>query len=137
MAAKKPFASDEQLLETAAEIWHRMEREDWLAAFAAHPRIGDLDTLHARFSDTRAWASGEQAGVAAAAEDVLQRLMALNHKYEEKFGYLFIVCATGKTAEEMLAILESRLANDESVELRLAAAEQLKITMIRLGKLAL
>jgi OHCU decarboxylase len=137
MATEKPFFSDEVLLQKAAEIWNRMGREDWLEAFAAHPRIGDIGALNARFSDTRDWARGEQAGVAGAAQNVLQRLLDLNHTYEERFGYIFIVCAAGKTADEMLAILESRLANDERIELRLAAAEQLKITLIRLRKLAL
>jgi OHCU decarboxylase len=136
IAAEKPFSSDEELLAKAAEVWNRMCREDWLEAFAAHPRIGNIDALHSKFSDTRDWATDEQAGVASAAADVLQRLLALNRTYEDKFGCIFIVCATGKTADEMLAILESRLANDEQTELRVAAAEQLKITLLRLRKLA-
>jgi OHCU decarboxylase len=136
MAAARPFLSDEELLTKAAEIWSRLGREDWLQAFAGHPRIGDVEALHSKFAETRAWASGEQASVARASEEVLQRLLTLNHRYEERFGYIFIVCAIGKSAEEMLAILERRLHNDEGTELRTAAAEQLKITLIRLRKLA-
>ena len=135
MAAARPFASDEQLLAAAGEIWNRLAPEDCLEAFAAHPRIGDVGALQAKFAATRAWASAEQAGVAAASQDVLQRLLALNREYEWRFGYIFIVCATGKTANEMLAILESRLPNEPLAELRVAAAEQLKITQIRLRKL--
>jgi OHCU decarboxylase len=137
IAAERSFFSDEQLFEKASDVWHRLGREDWLEAFAAHPRIGDLKALHSKFAATRAWAGGEQAGVAGAADDVLQRLLTLNRQYEKRFGYIFIVCATGKTAEEMLTILESRLANDEKTELRLAAAEQMKITLLRLRKLVL
>jgi 2-oxo-4-hydroxy-4-carboxy-5-ureidoimidazoline decarboxylase len=136
LAAEKPFLSDEELMEKAARIWNRIGPEDWLQAFAAHPRIGDVEALHSKFSGTRAWTRTEQAGVAGVAEDVLQRFLTLNHQYEAKFGYIFIVCATGKTAQEMLILLERRLANDERTELQLAAAEQLKITLLRLRKLA-
>ena len=94
-----------------------------------------MKSLRAKFGNTRGWASGEQAGVAGAADTTLQRLAQLNREYEAKFGYIFIVCATGKTADEMLAILESRLPNDLQTELHLAAAEQLKITQLRLQKL--
>jgi OHCU decarboxylase len=136
LAAERPFSSDEELADKAAEIWNRLAREDWLEAFAAHPRIGDVESLRSKFGQTRAWAAAEQAGVSATRDEVLQRLSALNREYEATFDHIFIVCATGKTAEEMLAILESRLANDKTTELRLAAAEQLKITLLRLRKLA-
>lgn len=134
--AVRPFDSDEQLAETAARIWNSLGRADWLEAFAAHPRIGDVDNLRAKFSDTKNWASGEQAGVNAASEETLQRLAGGNDRYFAKFGYIFIVCATGKSADEMLALLEARLANDAATELAIAAAEQLKITQLRLKKLA-
>jgi len=136
MAAGRPFASDENLLTQASEIWHWLGHDDFLAAFAAHPKIGDVESLRAKYAATRAWASGEQAGVVAASQEVLERLAKLNHEYERKFGYIFIVCATGKTAAEMLAILESRLPNDPDAELQIASAEQLKITLLRLQKLA-
>ncbi len=136
MVVERPFTVNNQfLLRDAAEFWWQMEREDWLEAFAGHPKIGDVESLRAKFESTRAWASGEQAGVAAASDETLQRLAQLNREYEAKFGYIFIVCATGKSAEEMLAILENRLPNDPETELRVAAAEQLKITQLRLQKL--
>jgi OHCU decarboxylase len=135
MIAAQPFANDPLVLEVAAGSWWNLNRRDWLEAFAAHPKIGDVDSLRAKFANTRAWAGGEQAGVAAASEATLHRLAQLNHEYEARFGYIFIVCATGKTADEMLAILESRLPNDPQTELRIAAGEQLKITELRLKKL--
>jgi OHCU decarboxylase len=135
MAALRPYNSDESVVRAAYEIGSILSREDWLEAFAAHPKIGDVESLRAKFGNTRAWASGEQAGVAAASDETLKRLAELNRQYEAKFGYIFIVCATGKSAEEMLAILENRLPNDLKTELRIAAAEQLKITQLRLQKL--
>ncbi len=108
---------------------------DWLEAFAAHPRIGDVDALRAKFAATAAWASGEQAGVAGASESTLRALAEGNRDYEAKFGHIFIVCATGKTADEMLGLLRERLANEPDAELAVAAAEQAKITAIRLRKL--
>jgi allantoinase len=137
MTVERPFTMNNRLLlRDAAEFWWAMDREDWLEAFAAHPKIGDVEGLRAKFASTRTWASGEQSGVAGASEATLARLAESNREYESRFGYIFIVCATGKSADEMLAILESRLLNDPQAELRIAAAEQLKITQIRLQKLA-
>jgi len=135
VAAARPFDSDQQLLQKASEAWNRLNREDFLEAFSAHAKIGDVASLRQKYSDTRQWAGNEQSGVAAANEDILQHLAELNREYEHKFGYIFIVCATGKSAAEMLAILESRLPNTSDVELNCAAAEQLKITLLRLKKL--
>jgi allantoinase len=135
--AARPFADDAALLEAAARYWWELDRDDWLEAFAAHPKIGDIDSLRAKFANTRQWAGGEQAGVAEASEVVLQRLAKLNDEYEKKFGYIFIVCATGRSADEMLAILESRLPNDADTEIKIAAGEQLKITELRLQKLTI
>ncbi len=137
MAAARPFASDEQLLAAAGEIWNRLAPEDYLEAFAAHPRIGDVDALQAKFAATRAWASAEQAGVAAASQDVLQRLLALGREYERDSATFLSSVPPARAAVEMLAILESRLPNEPLAELRVAAAEQLKITRIRLRKLDL
>jgi len=109
--------------------------EDILEAFRHHPRIGNLEGLRKKFTTTATWASGEQAGVRQAPEAVLERLAEGNRLYEEKFGHIFIVCATGRSADEMLAILEGRLPNDPEQELRIAAEEQAKITRIRLEKL--
>jgi len=135
MTSRRPFTGDIQLYAVADEVWAGLERKDWLEAFAAHPRIGDVDSLRKKFATTSAWCESEQSGTASAAEEVLRRLAEGNRDYEAKFGYIFIVCATGKTAEEMLAILRSRLPNDPETELGLAAAEQAKITRLRLEKL--
>lgn len=135
LAARRPFQTLEAVLHEADEIWSRMDRTDWLEAFRHHPKIGDVASLRTRFAATRQWAAGEQAGVQTADEEVLRRLAEGNARYEEKFGFIFIVCATGKTAPEMLALLEARLKNRPADELRIAAAEQAKITRIRLCKL--
>jgi OHCU decarboxylase len=135
MAGQRPFADDEAVLQAATSIWWKLAEHDWLEAFAAHPQIGDLASLRARFADTRAWAGGEQAGVAVAADETLQQLAELNREYLARFGYIFIVCATGKSADEMLVILRQRLASAPQAELPIAAGEQLKITLLRLRKL--
>lgn len=135
MTARRPFASAEELHTAADEEWAKLGRPDILEAFAAHPRIGDLDALRRKFATTAAWAGAEQAGTATATDDVLRGLADGNRDYEAKFGYIFIVCATGKSAAEMLAILRGRLPNDPAAELAVAAAEQAKITHLRLEKL--
>lgn len=136
MIASMPFLNDDDVEIRAAEIWNGLERNARLEAFAAHPRIGDIDSLKARFASTSGWAENEQAGAATAGDATLTRLDELNDTYFKKFGYLFIVCATGKSAEQMLLILESRLPNDAWTELQIASDEQLKITLSRLRKLA-
>jgi 2-oxo-4-hydroxy-4-carboxy-5-ureidoimidazoline decarboxylase len=136
MARGRPFDSVAALIETAERIWWGLARSDWLEAFAAHPRIGDVDAIRAKFATTAAWASCEQAGALGASDEVLQNLARGNREYEERFGYIFVVCATGKTAEEMLGILTQRLGNDAFAEIKLAAGEQMKITRIRLERIA-
>jgi 2-oxo-4-hydroxy-4-carboxy-5-ureidoimidazoline decarboxylase len=136
MMGHRPFATEAAVFATAERVWWELERSDWLEAFAAHPRIGDLEALRARFAAAAAWSAQEQAGVARAPEDVLQRLAAGNQAYEERFGYIFIVCATGKSAVEMLRLLERRLENAPDDEIRIAAAEQAKITRLRLERIA-
>jgi 2-oxo-4-hydroxy-4-carboxy-5-ureidoimidazoline decarboxylase len=136
MAARRPFASTAALQEAAAQEWERLDRADVLEAFAHHPRIGaDVNELRARFAATSAWASEEQAQVKRASETVLEALRAANLAYERRFGFIFIVCASGKGADEMLALLQGRLPNPPDVELGIAAAEQAKITRLRLDKL--
>lgn len=137
MLARRPFGDDEAVLRAADEVWATMEREDILEAFAHHPRIGaNLDELRKRFASTSTWSSSEQAGVQAASEETLSALRDGNVAYEARFGHIFIVCATGKSAAEMLALLRERMPNDPAHELRVAAAEQAKITIIRLNKLS-
>ena len=137
MTARRPFADPAALFAAADEIGAGLSRDDWLEAFAHHPRIGDLESLRTRFANTRAWAAGEQAGAASASEEVLHALAEGNRAYEERFGYIFIVCATGKSAGEMLGLLHARLPNDPAAELHVAAEEQRKITHLRLEKLIL
>lgn len=127
MAAARPFASAGALTRTADEIWQSLEPADWLEAFGAHPRIGERTTS--------AWASAEQSSSASATEEVREQLAAANRDYEARFGYIFIVCATGKTAAEMLDRLERRLPHDPQDEIRIAAEEQRKIAHLRLVKL--
>jgi len=128
MTAARPFASVDAMMETGDVIWRALDRADWLEAFAAHPRIGD-----ARASGD---AAREQAGAADADDDVRRRLAERNRDYEARFGYIFIVCATGKSASEMLEILERRLTHDHGQELPIAADEQRRITRLRLAKLS-
>jgi 2-oxo-4-hydroxy-4-carboxy-5-ureidoimidazoline decarboxylase len=123
------------LMEDAEEKWYECSPDDWKEAFTHHPKIGDVDALRKKFASTAQWASGEQAGVNTASEDVLQELSEGNRQYEEKFGYIFIVCATGKSATEMLEMLQSRLNNDPAEELQNAADQQMQITKLRLDKL--
>ncbi len=135
MTARRPFPTADDLFTAADAVWADLSRSDWLEAFAHHPRIGDLASLRAKFAGTRAWAEGEQAAAAQASEAALQALAKGNRAYEARFGYIFIVCATGKRADEMLARLHARLHNDPAAELQVAAEEQRKITRIRLEKL--
>lgn len=135
MVAGRPFDSQEALFSAAEAHWQTMQRSDILQAFEGHPRIGDVSTLRKKFANTAALAGHEQSGMNAADDALLHRMKTLNDEYYEKFGYLFIVCATGKSATEMLSILESRLPNDAQTELTIAAREQGKIIQIRLQKL--
>jgi 2-oxo-4-hydroxy-4-carboxy-5-ureidoimidazoline decarboxylase len=132
MLARRPFKTDAKLLFVARNEWFGLTEKDWLEAFAHHPKIGDRAALAARFPATHDLSSKEQAGVGAAGEDVLTALADANDAYFERFGFIFIVCATGKSAEEMLALLQARLGNERAAELRIAAEEQAKITELRL-----
>jgi len=124
-----------ELLDDAEDEWYKCSPEDWKEAFSHHPRIGDIDSLKKKFASTANWAMGEQSGTSSASEETIRALAKGNKEYEDKFGYIFIVCATGKSADEMLALLESRLLNDPKIEIEIAADEQNKITRLRLEKL--
>jgi 2-oxo-4-hydroxy-4-carboxy-5-ureidoimidazoline decarboxylase len=135
MTRGRPY-QDEPAVQSAAEgAFAALAREDWLEAFSHHPRIGERKALAERFPATAAWSASEQGGVAAAGEDVLDALLSANRAYEARFGHIFIVCATGKSAAEMLALLRERLRHEPEAELEIAAAEQRKITAIRLKRL--
>jgi 2-oxo-4-hydroxy-4-carboxy-5-ureidoimidazoline decarboxylase len=132
MVALRPIGNVFELSEAADRVWATMSEADWMEAFACHPRIGERKAqANAR---SEAWSGEEQSSVAAADSEVLKELAEKNEQYESKFGITYIVCATGRTAEEMLAILKRRLANDRVTELREAAEQQRQITQIRLGK---
>jgi 2-oxo-4-hydroxy-4-carboxy-5-ureidoimidazoline decarboxylase len=134
MLARRPFASSEALYASAADEWRASTREDYLEAFGHHPQIGEnLDALRRRFQTTASLSEREQAGVAGADEATLLALRDANAAYRRRFGFIFIICATGKTAAEMLAALRARLDNDPDVELEIAAAEHAKITRLRLA----
>lgn len=135
MLQRMPFADWPSVQAAADEIWWELDQEDWLEAFSHHPRIGDLDSLRARFASTRTWSSDEQSGVDSASEAVLVGLAQGNRHYEERFGYIFIVCATGKSATAMLKLLQERLDNSPKEELPVAAEQQRQITQLRLDKL--
>jgi 2-oxo-4-hydroxy-4-carboxy-5-ureidoimidazoline decarboxylase len=135
MAARRPFFNETEMCAVAEEIWRSLEHTDWLEAFTAHPKIGDLEGLRNKFARSAAWCAEEQGGVAGVKEETLHALAEGNRRYEAKFGYIFIVCANGKSAAEMLAILQQRLGNGPEEELCIAAAEQEKIMILRLGKL--
>lgn len=130
-----PVLDEEELLNTADEKWAECTEADWLKAFTHHPKIGDVDSLKKKFASTAAWASGEQAGVQTASDKIILELAKANKDYEQKFGFIFIVCATGKSASEMLELLKARMHHDREYELHIAAAEQAKITRLRLKKL--
>jgi len=130
-----PYHDQEALISQSRKLWPTLSEQDWLQAFTAHPKIGDIDSLRAKYASTRAMASGEQAGARQAPEEILQRLKTGNDNYLEKFGFIFIVCATGKSAAEMLELLETRLTRTRAQEIETAAAEQAKITELRLEKL--
>jgi 2-oxo-4-hydroxy-4-carboxy-5-ureidoimidazoline decarboxylase len=135
MVHAAPFPSEEALFEAADKSWAACVEEDWQEAFRHHPRIGDLDSLRKKFTDTRHLAKNEQAAVNHASEQTLRALKSANDAYEQRFAFIFIVFATGKSAGEMLGLLEQRMLNDRTTELHTAAAEQHKITLLRLKKL--
>ena len=135
MIAERPLKSLGDLTEKADRVWWALEPRDWLEAFRSHPKIGEKKAAAAVSDESKRWSEAEQTGVSNAATQTVQALAELNQKYEEKFGYIFIVCATGKSSAEILEILRGRLENDREEELRIAAAEQAKITKLRLQKL--
>jgi OHCU decarboxylase len=135
MAGARPFDSVDALRAEADAIWRGLDPADWREAFGAHPAIGAGAAGGTGGSGGKDWSAQEQEAVASADRDVLDRLAAANRAYEARFGYIFIVCATGKTAGEMLALLDWRLRHDADVELPIAADEQRQITQLRLAKL--
>lgn len=133
MAGARPFDSMQALQAEAERVWWDLDKADWLQAFAAHPKIGEKKA-HSANEQARAWSEKEQRGAAGASTDTMQQFAAANAHYEQRFGYIFIVCASGKSADEMLALLRARLQNDADAEMKTAAGEQFEITRLRLEK---
>ncbi len=132
MLARRPFETRDALLAAAREVWLALSPTEWREAFTHHPMIGDRESLRTRFPVTGSVSEREQAGVRAASDEVLGALAEENAEYFRRFGYIFIVCASGRTAPELLAMLRARLNNDPDVEIRIAAEEHAKITERRL-----
>ena len=133
--ASRPIDSKGALLKVAEEIWFSLKSEDWLEAFTHHPKIGDIESLREKFHNTKSISENEQSGVNDASENTLKNLAKSNQLYEDKFGFIFIVCATGKSADQMLTLIKMRLNNNIETEMQNAAKEQNKITQLRLEKL--
>lgn len=135
MSAHMPFASVTQLFKTADKLWTGLKPEDWLEAFRHHPPIGDKRAKARQSANARSWSAGEQSVAQKSPHETLEALAAENRKYEAKFGHIFLICAAGKSSEEILRNLQQRLCNDPEAELCIAAEEQRKITRLRLEKL--
>lgn len=134
MVNARPYQNIEALTEQAKKAWAKCSHDDYLEAFTAHPMIGDVDSLRKKFANTKEIAAGEQSGAASASESVLYQLKEANHAYLEKHGFIFIICATGLSALTMLEALQARLPNSTQEEMSNAAAEQIKITLLRINK---
>jgi len=134
LASLRPFADVTALLAASDNIWRSLSPQDWLEAFRNHPRIGESVSGAAASGQSAAWSQHEQSNLAVAGQNVKSALAQANHAYEQKFGHIFIVCATGKSAAEILANLTGRMHNDADTELRQAAEEQRQITQLRLKK---
>lgn len=134
LANRRPIASELLLLAASDDIWRSLDPPDWLEAFQAHPRIGESCAKAPVGPQSQSWSRQEQGQVATVGETVKTELAEANQAYEQKFRHIFIVCATGKSAAEILAILRRRMQNDGNTELREAAEAQRQITQLRLKK---
>jgi OHCU decarboxylase len=135
MAQARPFETTQALCARADAIFDHLSDDDWLEAFRAHPKIGERKAAGAQSETAQRWSAQEQSRTGEAPASVMDQLAEANSEYEQRFGFIFIVCATGKTAEEMFMLLKSRIRNPPAAELRIAATEQRKITQLRLEKL--
>ena len=135
VVSARPFPSGEALFSKADEVWRSLSEEDWLEAFRAHPKIGERKAAAAQSDQARNWSAQEQSRAQQASAETKAALADGNLKYENRFGFIFIVCASGKPSEEILSILKSRMQNERATELGIAAEEQRKIMRLRLEKL--
>lgn len=126
MSARRPFGSKEAVLVAATDVCQSLDANDWLEAFAHHPTIGERGS---------ALSAREQSGIDGASDTTRAELAAVNRDYEKRFGFIYIVCATGKTADDMLALARERIGNDRDTEIKVASEEQKKIIHLRLEKL--
>jgi 2-oxo-4-hydroxy-4-carboxy-5-ureidoimidazoline decarboxylase len=134
LASLRPFAEEESLFSAAEACWRSLPEEDWLEAFRSHPRIGEQHAQSKTTATSAAWSRSEQGQMKEADAEIVSRMRHGHRAYEERFGRIFIVCATGKQPAEMLAILETRLNNAPDVELVESVAQQQQITQLRLRK---
>ncbi len=134
MAARRPFADQQNLFQAADECWQNLPEADWLEAFRSHPRIGEQHAQKKTTAVSAAWSRSEQGQMQEADAAILMRMREGHREYEERFGRIFIVCASGRQPAELLRILESRLANDPAQELLESAAQQQQIMQLRLRK---
>jgi 2-oxo-4-hydroxy-4-carboxy-5-ureidoimidazoline decarboxylase len=134
LVAMRPFADEPSLFAAAEHCWETLPEADWLEAFRSHPRIGEQHAQKKTTAASAAWSRSEQSQMKDADAAILQRMQQGHREYEERFGRIFIVCATGKQPAEMLSILERRLGNDPTQELIESAAQQQQITQLRLRK---
>ncbi|HSM35217.1 MAG TPA: 2-oxo-4-hydroxy-4-carboxy-5-ureidoimidazoline decarboxylase [Longimicrobiales bacterium] len=132
LVERRPFADLEALIAASDEVWWALGPEDWLEAFASHPRIGERE---AGAGQAAAWSRAEQAGAADAPEETMAALSEGNRRYEERFGHVFLIRAAGRSASDMLSALTERMSNEPTTELRVAAAQQAEITRLRLARL--
>lgn len=135
MVTARPFDDENAFIAASNTIWATMQEADYIAAFEGHPMIGDVNSLKEKYRNTQGEASHEQSRVNEANDEVIHALAKGNRDYLDKFGFIFIVFATGKSAQEMLDLLLARLPNTREKELVNAAAEQAKITNLRLMKM--
>jgi 2-oxo-4-hydroxy-4-carboxy-5-ureidoimidazoline decarboxylase len=134
LASRRPIADEASLMKTSASIWLALPEEAWQEAFDSHPRIGQTHAQTHATEESLQWSAQEQRTAISADQTAKRALEEANHRYEQKFGRIFIVCATGKTSTEMLAMLETRMKNNAATELREAAEQQCQITQLRLHR---
>ncbi|MDC0603056.1 2-oxo-4-hydroxy-4-carboxy-5-ureidoimidazoline decarboxylase [Aliiglaciecola sp.] len=134
MASNRPYGTVDSILVYATTVWANLPNEEYLLAFEAHPMIGDIASLKKKYASTSDTAQQEQSGAQSAEPQVLQELAQLNHEYLAKHGFIFIICATGLSAQKMLDALKSRIVNSTTAEIKNAAQEQIKITLLRITK---
>lgn len=135
MLSQRPYASAQDILSASERAFDSLGEQDWLEAFAHHPQIGaDLESLRKKFASTAELAASEQAGAQTADETILRELAAANQLYRQQNGFIFIICASGLSGAAMLTSLRERLKHSRAKEIGIAAAEQRKITRLRLEK---